>query len=68
MTSGVNDTYAIFLPAKNIPVGLYVLLIGELQLMKEYQKFKMPTVDDSLSEVLGRQNGPSQFQLPRVII
>ena len=23
-----NDTYAIFLPAKNIPVGLYVLFIG----------------------------------------
>ena len=30
MTSGVNDTYAIFLPVKNIPVGLYVLFIGEL--------------------------------------
>ena len=28
MKSVPNDTYAIFLPAKNIPVGLYVLFIG----------------------------------------
>ena len=33
-----------------------------------WKNIKMPTIDDSLSEVSGRQSMPSPFQLPRIII
>ena len=36
MKSVPNDTYAIFLPAENIPVGLYVLFIGKFSIRTQH--------------------------------